>query len=230
MARKPLIEPGSMLPSPADSATGNSLVDRVIARDREKSGRAIPTVPIASDSTQSLPPPPDTDPPNIDPPNTPDKNITSNAESNISAHITTQKETKEGTQTVSSAYERADENDGSKEGSPANPQEDIPDAEKPAGRRHPQTRPRSGAVGVKPGATAAWKTAQQLADTTPIPITLRLAEGLNDYLDEQAHRHRKAKVKKQDLVSLAVRLLVAELESGTDLAELLERGRGGERR
>lgn len=221
MARKPMIEPGSLLPSSAASPATESLVDRVIARDREKSGRAIPA------GTTATPTPP---------PNEIDKNITSNTERNITAHITahkgsksaTQKDAKEAARAVSSADGSAENSEGSSESSPEDAQEGTERSE--GTRPAPGTCSRGGAASSGKGAsTMAWKTAQQLADTTPLPITLRLAEGLNDYLDEQAHRHRKAKVKKQDLVSLAVRLLVAELESGTDLAELLERGRVSDR-
>jgi len=45
-----------------------------------------------------------------------------------------------------------------------------------------------------------------------MPITLRVPEGLNDWLDEYAHAHRKSGVKKQDLVSRAIQLLIIESE------------------
>ena len=69
---------------------------------------------------------------------------------------------------------------------------------------------------------AAQEKVRQLGGTSQIPITLRLAEGLNDEVDEIAHRHRKAKVKKQDLITLAVQLLITELDSGADLSDLLD--------
>ncbi len=50
--------------------------------------------------------------------------------------------------------------------------------------------------------------AQELASTPMAVITLRLPEGLNDWLDDYAHAHRKQGVKKQDLISEAVQLLV----------------------
>jgi len=56
--------------------------------------------------------------------------------------------------------------------------------------------------------------AQQLAETRLIPITLRLPEGLNDWLDDYAHANRKQGVKKQDLVTRAVQLLVMEMSAG----------------
>jgi len=67
----------------------------------------------------------------------------------------------------------------------------------------------------------ALQYARELLATVAQPITLRMPEGLNDYLDETAHEHRKARVKKQDLVSAAVQLLVIELRSGRDISDLL---------
>jgi hypothetical protein len=64
--------------------------------------------------------------------------------------------------------------------------------------------------------------ARDLAATTPIPITLRLPEGLNDWLDDYAHNHRKQGVKKQDLVARAVELLVLSL--GAPYQDLESRG------
>jgi hypothetical protein len=57
----------------------------------------------------------------------------------------------------------------------------------------------------------AQKRAQQMASSPAIPITLRLPTELNDFLDESAHALRKKGVKKQDLVSRAVQLLVVAL-------------------
>lgn len=71
----------------------------------------------------------------------------------------------------------------------------------------------------------ARQHAQELGSTPMMPITLRLPEGLNDYLDDQAHRHRKSKVLKQDLMRIAIQLLVEEIESGTDVVALLKGGR-----
>lgn len=55
--------------------------------------------------------------------------------------------------------------------------------------------------------------AHHLASTRAIPITLRLPEGLNDWLDEYAHTHRKQGVRKQDLIARAVALLVVALSA-----------------
>lgn len=68
----------------------------------------------------------------------------------------------------------------------------------------------------------AREYAKVLSESDAMPITLRLPVKLNDYLDEVAHQYRKRKVKKQDLVALAARLLVERLESGDDLLELLK--------
>ena len=59
--------------------------------------------------------------------------------------------------------------------------------------------------------SAATEQAKRLAATPAMPITLRLPTGLNDFLDDYAHEHRKEGVKKQDLVARAVQLLVIEL-------------------
>ncbi|MBC8134523.1 MAG: hypothetical protein H8F28_01380 [Fibrella sp.] len=124
-----------------------------------------------------------------------DSNITSNTESNITAHITAQEDS---------------QTDG---------QEDaLPRAQEPVKA--------SRSEGAKPPTKKTVRQyAQEMGETTAIPITLRLPEGLNDYLDEQAHRHRKSKVLKQDLVRLAVQLLVEEIEDGTDVVALLKGGR-----
>jgi len=61
------------------------------------------------------------------------------------------------------------------------------------------------------------RIARNLGGTRMIPITLRIPEGLNDWLDDWAHEHRKQGVKKQDLVARAVQLLMIALESGEDL-------------
>ncbi len=146
MARKPLIEPGSLLPE----AAGTDVMSRVLERDREKSGRKGPAhveEPIPDDIT-----------------------------SNINAHITTQEEIRE--------YSHAETN------APA--QITAQQRSKPA----------------------ALKYAKQLAQTPAQPITLRLPEGLNDFLDDQAHQRRKKGVKKQDLVALGMQLLVVHLMTG----------------
>lgn len=55
--------------------------------------------------------------------------------------------------------------------------------------------------------------AEELASTALTVVTLRLPSGLNDWLDDYAHAHRKEGVKKQDLVSVAVQMLVAAFSS-----------------
>ncbi len=54
---------------------------------------------------------------------------------------------------------------------------------------------------------------KELASTPSVVVSLRMPEGLNDWLDDYAHAHRKEKVKKQDLISQAVQLLVKELSA-----------------
>lgn len=54
---------------------------------------------------------------------------------------------------------------------------------------------------------------KELASSRMAVVTLRLPEGLNDWLDEYAHQHRKEGVKKQDLISEAIQLLVMAKEA-----------------
>ena len=126
-------------------------------------------------------------------------NITSNTESNITAHITAQ------------------------EDSPPDGQEDgLPRTQAPS----QPGRGEGGKVSAKKSASVPTKSARQraleLAESKAVPITLRMPEGLNDYLDDKAHEHRKSKVLKQDLVSLAVQLLVEEIEGGADVVTMLK--------
>lgn len=50
-----------------------------------------------------------------------------------------------------------------------------------------------------------------------VPMTLRIPEELNDWLDEYAHAHRKEGVKKQDVIARAVELLFLEVAAGEGL-------------
>lgn len=162
MPRKPLIEPGSVLP-PSDTLT------RIIERDRANSGR------LNQASTSEEESSPEKQAAHIT------SNITAhegfNKASNNTAHKATQVTSKEETHTA----------------------------------RHQATK-----TAIKVSAKeVARKRAQELAASRPMPITLRLPEGLNDWLDDYAHAHRKEGVKKQDLIARAVQLLVIEVEGST---------------
>jgi hypothetical protein len=50
---------------------------------------------------------------------------------------------------------------------------------------------------------------RRLADTPTTTVTLRLPRGLNDWLDEYVHRAWPERVRKQELVAEALRMLLA---------------------
>jgi hypothetical protein len=64
--------------------------------------------------------------------------------------------------------------------------------------------------------TARITEGRRLADTPTTTVTLRLPRGLNDWLDEYVHRAWPERVRKQELVAEALRML------------LVRRGRPGE--
>lgn len=175
--RKPLIEPGSVLPDPQPG-----LLERIVARDRAASGRAE-----APESFLQVDPKPqaETHP-------QADGNITSNITAHIPAHP---------------------------ESSVANREEEQ-QARRAAVRKstHKDTQPEEKTVSKSAVHETAQAEARERAATRPIPITLRLPEGLNDWLDDYAHAHRKEGVKKQDLISRAVQLLILE-RATTDAGE-----------
>jgi hypothetical protein len=56
------------------------------------------------------------------------------------------------------------------------------------------------------------QAAEALAESRLVTVSLKLPEGLNDWLDQYAFARRKQKVLKQDLVAKAIHLLYVELE------------------
>lgn len=164
MARKSLIEAGSILPArDAPDEDAPDVLSRVLERDRARSGRRTPA----------------SEPPNIT--TLHDAHITAHAENNEysqqSAQPSGQTHSKAATQSTS--------------------QEDA----RPAAQKGSRASLRAD----------AQKRAQRMAASPAIPITLRLPSELNDFLDDAAHARRKQGVKKQDLVSRAVQLLVVAL-------------------
>ena len=188
--RKPLIEPGSVLPA-------TDTLSRILERDRTTSGRRGPA---ASSNIEER---------------SPDEDLTSiqsgtqdnpvvrepelSARSNITSNITANMPVR--------SYESAGEKMYAHE-----------DAHKAAKVRVQKTARAEGLSSArKDGNTDAradaQRDAQRMAASRAIPITLRMPEELNDWLDEYAHSHRKQGVKKQDLIARAVQLLVVELEA-----------------
>lgn len=66
----------------------------------------------------------------------------------------------------------------------------------------------------------AYARARTLGDTEMKVIGLKVPDGLNDYLDDYYHRHRKTGLKKQDLVKLALQWLVVHLEAEDRIEDL----------
>ena len=73
--------------------------------------------------------------------------------------------------------------------------------------------PRSGPATTTAGRVEA---AQEMAETSTMTVTLRIPQGFNEWLDEYVHRSWPQKVRKQELVIEALKLLYAR------------RGRAGE--
>ena len=84
----------------------------------------------------------------------------------------------------------------------------------PKRKEKPASTPRSGST----TATTASRveTAQEMAETSTMTVTLRIPQGFNEWLDEYVHRSWPQKVRKQELVIEALKLLYAR------------RGRAGE--
>lgn len=166
--RKPLIEPGSLLPE------AETLIGRILERDRQTSGRKAQEFSL-SPAPESVPEAPPQS-----------ANETGNITSNITAHILAQQENIATRQKASNRRSKAETQSAAQQ----------------------DTQPRI--------LTETQAYAQQLAATRAIPITLRMPEGLNDWLDDYAHQHRKQGVKKQDLIARAVELLVLSLSISSD--------------
>jgi len=130
---------------------------------------------------------------------TEDDNITSN----IPAHITTQEAANEDTQQPSQISAQEVAQPPALEGS------------------HADAQMRSQFPARKSAKETAQQHAHRLGQTPSIPITLRLPEALNDWLDDLAHEHRKSKIKKQDLVALAMQVLLIAVEEGADVGAML---------
>ena len=180
MARKPLIEPGSVLP-----ASETDVMSRVLERDRAQSGRKAPGGEVAPEQETpagAMTPPVPSDVPGA--PEAPKKDrrprptepAGDNITRNILSHIISNKEKNM--------------------------------------RVQPEVHQDTHASAHQSSQEYAREYARVLAQSSPLPITLRLPEGLNDWLDDHAHRMRKQGVKKQDLVSWAVQLLVIEVMTG----------------
>ena len=141
--RKPLIPPGSVLP---EAATG-SLMDRVIDRDRERSGRrTIPEGEVNSDASEK---------------------DTYN-DSNVASNKTSEQHSNEATQQPSVKATKRPRYDTSK---------------------------------------AASERAALIDSMRATPLSqlnIRIPDGFNDWLEEEAHRGRKEKVTKQSLVTEAI--------------------------
>ena len=184
MARKPLIEPGSVLP-PTD------MLSRIVARDRTASGRAPQLAGMPA------PPSPTALPESLEEKEGSDGNITSN----ITAHTRSHTENSAEANTETFADSRIATHTDAKAVRRKQAQSDAKQ----------ESREESKA--------AAAQRAHQLGQSRPIPITLRLPEALNDWLDEYAHSHRKQGIKKQDLIARAVQLLVVELSADDNSPE-----------
>jgi hypothetical protein len=264
-SRKPLIEPGSVLP-PSDT------LSRILERDRSRSGRrapsdvleAVPAEEHAADMpyahiTSNIPPQADAQAAALasgQPPAQTDgsKALQQHAQPGIlqDAHITAlhdslavaQQPAQPAAQTDAPLHTQATAQSAAlpdvqgtaqaagQPGVQAAPQAPVQPAtpaagqtggypairevpvQQPTGQTSPAPIAGSSGGSVQPAGAAVQQRAAQLAATRLIPITLRLPEGLNDWLDDYAHEHRKEGIKKQDLISRAVQLLVMEAEGG----------------
>lgn len=218
MARRSMIPAGSVLGGVDSAPSAPGLLGQVIGRDRERSGRDT--------LRDTSPPPPDTkdveDLPIPSPNNTPNPNITSNTESNITSSITAHTGSNEARLTASredapQSYQEADNLSYQPE-SRAGRKSDANLTDKPTRNAVGQKTMRQG--GLSAEQLSAKLHARELAATTAVPITLRMPNGLNDWLDEYAHQHRKKGVKKQDLIAAAVQLLVEKLDGGVAFSDL----------
>lgn len=165
MARKSLISPGSILPERAADPESDTMMSRILQRDRVQSGRPAPeeATGIAEDDF---------------------------AESNITDNITAHTESHTSAQKTEQPTAQAD----------APP------------RNRNKVRPaKMTAVVAPPSNQVAQEAATRMRRSRLIPMTLRIPEELNDWLDEYAHRHRKEGIKKQDLIARAVELLYIEV-------------------
>ena len=193
MARKSMIVPGSILPTLTDD-----MMSRIVSKDRERAGRAAPktTIEDTSENAQT-----ESEVTEEETPVQPviEAELTSrnspsapgdNIRSNITSNITANKES--NTRTKQYANEQAQKT----------------------------ARTRSGTSPLPEGSdylAFIHKHAEEMARTRLIPMTLRIPEELNDWLDEYAHDHRKEGVKKQSLISRAVQLLYIELAGAEEL-------------
>lgn len=198
--RKPLIEPGSVLPA-------TDTLSRILERDRVASGRKSPALSSDAEPTQPAPgsdalpsganglsgPTPAAETLR----DMPTEDITSNIAAQTPANKTTQQLSHTDVHQPALPDVQADAKAATKMGAKKSSK---PDAEE-AAREAVQAR------------------ARRMAASRAIPITLRLPEELNDWLDEYAHAHRKQGVKKQDLIARAVQLLVIDLSADTDEGE-----------
>ena len=194
--RKPLIEPGSVLPA-------TDTLSRILERDRVASGRKSPALSSDADPPHSAPGS-DARPSSANGLSGPtpeaktlhdvqDGDITSNITAHTPAnkvsqsliHTDAQPPVRPSTQTDAKASVKM----GTKKSSKLDAEEAV------------QTRVRL------------------MAASRAVPITLRMPEELNDWLDEYAHTHRKQGVKKQDLIARAVQLLVIDLSADIDGGE-----------
>jgi len=171
----------------------DTLLERILERDRQAAGRTA-SVPIDA----SLP---EKERNTILEPQEDSSSSEENITSNITAHIPAQHETKPRRQASTQQGRKTARQKDSKVDSRSEAKTEAKTAEQ-------QSR-----------LTDRQGYAQALSATRAIPITLRLPEGLNDWLDEYAHLHRKQGVKKQDLIARAVELLVLSLHESDEDAQ-----------
>jgi len=167
----------------------DTLLERILERDRQAAGRTA-SVPIDA----SLP---EKERNTILEPQEDSSSSEENITSNITAHIPAQHETKPRRQASTQQGRKTVRQKDSKVDS----------------RAEAKTAEQQSRLTDRQG------YAQALSATRAIPITLRLPEGLNDWLDEYAHLHRKQGVKKQDLIARAVELLVLSLHESDEDAQ-----------
>lgn len=148
--------------------------------------------------------------PTVEEPNSPSNNLTSNVVSQLDGelynNITNTLESQTGGNTTDMSDDKlvrqsVRKSDGKKVGEFADP---------------PTTAPAGKSAKRKAGETVA----KNLGKGQMIAVGIKMPEDLSDYLDTAAFARRKQKVLKQDLIRRAIQLLVVELESGEELADL----------
>ncbi|MCC6447034.1 MAG: hypothetical protein IT210_26715 [Armatimonadetes bacterium] len=203
--RKPLIEPGSFLPESAAGEEEGDILSRIIERDRQQSGRGRP---------KKAPPPAEEAAPE---PNAPETEAGESYDNMTSTQVILSYDRQTDNMTgkpydnmtgkqAAPATNAPDSGEGEDAAASAGPQEaaSAPPKREPARKSRPPAAKQDAPV-----LTQRIEDAAQRASTPSVTVTFRLPQAVNEWLDEYVHRAWPERVKKQDLVLEALKMLIA---------------------